>query len=62
MAIEQARLIRTKQELFKRSFLEQKTALNLAQFAQENLDLGLGVDEVENLVGILIVRHVLPFT
>lgn len=39
----------------KRPFNEQQIALNLAQFASENKDLDLGNDQVENLVGALIV-------
>lgn len=39
----------------RRSFAEQQVALNLAQFATENKDISLGGDQVENLVGALIV-------
>ena len=39
----------------RRSFAEQQMALNLAQFASANKDLDLGGDQVENLVGVLIV-------
>nr|POF15631.1 hypothetical protein CFP56_48825 [Quercus suber] len=39
----------------KRSFSEQQVALNLTQFATANQDLDLGRDQVENLVGALIV-------
>lgn len=39
----------------RRSIREQKTALNLAQFANTNQDLDLGSDQVQNLVGTLIV-------
>ena len=39
----------------RRSFREKQTALNLAQFANTNNDLDLGSDQVENLVGTLIV-------
>lgn len=39
----------------KRSFNEQQIALNLTQFASENQDLNLGGDQVQNLVGTLIV-------
>jgi len=35
-------------------------ALNLAQFASENKDLSLGDDQVENLVGTLIVSCTTP--
>jgi hypothetical protein len=42
----------------RRSFRDQQMALNLAQFAHTNQDLDLGSDQVENLVGTLIVsRH-----
>jgi len=48
----------------KRSFAEKQLALNLAQFADANNDLDLGKDQVENLVGALIVsrttRNTLP--
>lgn len=40
----------------RRSIREQQTALSLAQFANANPDLDLGGDQVENLVGALIVR------
>lgn len=39
----------------RRSFREQQMALNLAQFASTTQDLDLGSDQVENLVGTLIV-------
>ena len=39
----------------RRSFVEKQLALNLAQFAGANKDLDLGEDQVENLVGTLIV-------
>ena len=39
----------------RRSFREKQMALNLAQFASTNKDLTLGNDQVENLVGTLIV-------
>ena len=39
----------------RRSIQDQQAALNLAQFAHANKDLGLGRDQVENLVGVLIV-------
>lgn len=39
----------------KRPFNEKQLALNLAQFASSNNDLDLGSDQVENLVGTLIV-------
>lgn len=39
----------------KRPFNEQQLALNLAQFANDNKDLDLGGDQVQNLVGTLIV-------
>ena len=39
----------------RRSFQEKQLALNLAQFANANKDMGLGSDQVENLVGTLIV-------
>jgi hypothetical protein len=39
----------------RRSFREKQMALNLAQFASANKDLDLGSDQVENLVGTLIV-------
>ena len=41
----------------RRSFREKKMALNLAQFANANKDLDLGSDQVENLVGTLIVSR-----
>lgn len=41
----------------RRSFVEQQTALNLAQFANANEDLNLSKDQVTNLVGTLIVRQ-----
>jgi len=41
----------------RRSFVEQQLALNLAQFASANKDLELGRDQVENLVGTLIVSR-----
>ncbi|KAM3413925.1 hypothetical protein BST61_g10596 [Cercospora zeina] len=40
----------------KRPFNEQQVALNLAQLARENKDLGLGEDQVQNLVGALIAE------
>lgn len=43
----------------KRPFNEKQLALQLAQFASDNQDLNLGFDQVENLVGALIVS---PFT
>lgn len=39
----------------RRSFRERQTALQLAQFASAHDDLDLGSDQVENLVGTLIV-------
>ncbi len=39
----------------KRPFAERQAALNLAQFARQNNDLNLSTDQVENLVGTLIV-------
>ena len=39
----------------RRSFVEKQLALHLAQFASANKDLDLGQDQVENLVGTLIV-------
>lgn len=39
----------------RRSIREQQTALNLAQFASAHQDLNLGHDQVQNLVGTLIV-------
>ena len=39
----------------RRSFVEKQLALHLAQFASANTDLGLGQNQVENLVGTLIV-------
>lgn len=39
----------------KRPFVEKSLALNLAQFASEQQQLDLGRDQVENLVGMLIV-------
>jgi hypothetical protein len=39
----------------RRSFRDKQMALNLAQFASENKDLDLGSDQVETLVGTLIV-------
>lgn len=39
----------------KRPFNEKQLALNLAQFASDHQDLDLGEDQVENLVGALIV-------
>jgi len=44
----------------KRSFAEKQLALNLAQFADANHDLDLGKDQVENLVGALIVSRISP--
>ena len=44
----------------RRSFIEKQMALNLAQFASANKDLDLGSDQVENLVGTLIVSNT-PF-
>ncbi len=41
----------------RRSFAEKQLALNLAQFASANKDLELGSDQVDNLVGALIVSH-----
>lgn len=41
----------------RRSIRDQQMALNLAQFANANQDLDLGSDQVENLVGTLIVSH-----
>lgn len=38
-----------------RPFSERQAALHLAGFAQSNADIGLGADQVENLVGALIV-------
>lgn len=39
----------------RRSFVEQKVALNLAQLAQQTPDLNISSDQVENLVDTLIV-------
>lgn len=39
----------------RRSFLEQQTALSLIQFSNEQKDLNLSSDQVENLLGALIV-------
>lgn len=39
----------------RRSFRDKQLALNLAQFATSNKDLELGSDQVENLIGTLIV-------
>ena len=44
----------------RRSFVEKQLALNLAQFAAANTDLDLGKDQVENLVGTLIVSLTRP--
>jgi len=44
----------------RRSFVEKQLALNLAQFAGANNDLDFGRDQVENLVGTLIVSCTLP--
>ena len=44
-----------KEAFDKRPFIEQRTAFNLAQFAQSNTDLNLSTDQVENLIGTLIV-------
>lgn len=44
----------------RRSFAEKQMALNLAQFASANKDIDLGSDQVENLVGMLIVSST-PF-
>ena len=41
----------------RRSFREKQMALNLAQFSNANKDLDLGTDQVENLVGTLIVSR-----
>lgn len=41
----------------RRSFAEKQFALNLAQFAATNNDLDFGIDQVENLVGALIVSY-----
>ncbi|KAI9849729.1 MAG: hypothetical protein M1838_000090 [Thelocarpon superellum] len=43
-------------DFHRRSLADQKAALNLAQFAQVNDDLNLGVDEVEKLVDLLIAE------
>ena len=43
----------------RRSFREKQVALNLAQFANANKDLELGSDQVETLVGTLIVSRAL---
>ncbi|KAI9845227.1 MAG: hypothetical protein M1837_004982 [Sclerophora amabilis] len=48
--------VRQREELEKRSFIDQKAALNLAQFSQANSDLNLGVDEVDNLITTLIAE------
>ena len=46
-----------------RPFLERQAALNLAQFAQSNPDLGLGADQVGDLINTLIVSsHKYPPT
>lgn len=42
------------------SFLEQKTALSLVQFATQETSLDLSGDQVENLLGVLIVSELLP--
>ncbi|KAI9778113.1 MAG: hypothetical protein M1835_005003 [Candelina submexicana] len=47
---------RAKSDLGKRPFREQQTALNLAQFARANHDIGLSPDRVENLVDSLIAE------
>ena len=44
----------------RRTFQEKQLALNLAQFANANKDMGLGIDQVENLVGTLIVSRSHP--
>ena len=43
----------------RRSFVEKQLALHLAQFASANQDLDLGEDQVQNLVGTLIVSYLL---
>ncbi|KAI9751417.1 MAG: hypothetical protein M4579_006082 [Chaenotheca gracillima] len=42
--------------LEKRSLIDQKAALNLAQFAQANSDLNLSSDAVDNLINMLIAE------
>lgn len=44
----------------KRPFIEQQLALNLAQLATDNKELDLSEDQVENLIGVLIVSHGFP--
>lgn len=41
----------------RRPFIEQQLALNLAQLASDNKELDLSEDQVENLIGVLIVSH-----
>ena len=41
-------------------FVECQAALNLTQFAQANADLNLSSDQIENLIGALIVRKLSP--
>ncbi|KAI9723435.1 MAG: hypothetical protein M1812_001319 [Candelaria pacifica] len=52
----QAAQAQAKTNLGKRPFREQQTALNLAQFAGANRDVGLSPDRVENLVDSLIAE------
>lgn len=44
----------------KRPFAERKAALNLAQFARQNQDLNISADQIENLLGTLIVSSCQP--
>lgn len=52
-ALEQANFSR-------RSFLEKQLALNLTQFGNVDKDLNLGRDQLENLLGMLIVSSPRP--
>ncbi len=45
-----------KGSLENRPFVDCQAALSLTQFSQANTDLNLSSDQVENLVGTLIVR------
>jgi hypothetical protein len=47
-------------EFFDRPFEERKAALNLAQFADRQPELGLGASKVQNLINALTVRTCFP--
>ncbi|KAI9832674.1 MAG: hypothetical protein M1819_004259 [Sarea resinae] len=48
--------MRLRSDLNKRSFIDRKAALNLAQIASAQDDLNLGANEVENLINTLIAE------